>query len=183
MRRRQLRVWFAATLLVAALVHTGTVRVLPHMLTTRALAGIGASNVMHYRGPLNAASRTMPRPNPDMLYAFCPFDLSKGPVRLTAHVPHATFWSISAYDAAANNFFVRTDRQIGGDSIAVAVMQRGQTFPSLGDATERAILISPTRRGLFLVRLLIDDHANLAALQAIQQQAVCGTIGGPAAPG
>lgn len=169
--------WVAATLMVAALVYTGTVLALPHVLMARALARFGATNVMHYSERPNASSRTVVRPNPDMLYAVCPFDLSKGPVKLTALVPHSTYWSISAYDAATNNLFVRDDQQIAGDSIAVVALRRGMKLPPLGGATVQAILISPTRRGLFLVRLFIDDEAHLTALQAIQRKATCGAIG------
>jgi len=183
MRRNPWTLWIAATLVVAALVHTATVRALPSVLMARALARVGASNVMHYSGPANASSRSLVRPNPDMLYAVCRFDLSTGPVRLTAHVAHSTYWSVSAYDAATNNFFVRNDRQIGGDSIEIVALRRGMKLPPLGAATERAILIAPTERGLFMVRLLIDDDAHLAALQAIQHQATCGAVGRPGGPG
>ena len=183
MKRNPWTLWIAATLIVAALVHTGTVRALPPALMARALTRVGASNVMHYSGPANASSRTFVRPNPDMLYAACRFDLSGGPVRLTAHVAHSTYWSVSAYDAATNNFFARNDRQIAGDSIEIVALRRGMKLPPLGGATERAILIAPTERGLFLVRLLIDDDAHLAALQAIQHQATCGAVGRSGAPG
>ncbi len=183
MTRNRWFLWLAATLMVAALVHMGTVRALPRVVMARALARIGPSNVMHYSERPNASSRLVVRPNPDMLSAFCPFDLSKGPVKLTAHVPHTTYWSVSAYDAATNNFFARDDRQIAGDSIEVVALRRGMKLPPLGGAPEQAILISPTERGLFLVRLLIDDDAQLAALQVIQRQATCGTVGRPGGSG
>ena len=183
MRRNPRTLWIAATLMAAALVHTGTVRALPRFLMTRALTRVGASNVMHYSGPAIASSRTFARPNPDMLYAVCRFDLSRGPVKLTAHVAHSTYWSVMAYDAATNNFFARNDRQIAGDSIEIVALRRGMKMPPLGGATERAILIAPTERGLFMVRLLIDDDAHVAALQAIQHQATCGAVGTPGRPG
>ena len=183
MRRTPWTLWIAVTLMVAALVHTGTVRALPRVLMARALTRVGARNVMHYSGPANASSRTFVRPNPDMLYAVCRFDLSSGPVKLTAHVAHSTYWSVFAYDAATNIFFARNDRQIAGDSIEIVALRRGMKLPSLGGATERAILIAPTERGLFMIRLLIDNDAHLAALQAIQHQAMCGALGTPAGPG
>jgi uncharacterized membrane protein len=183
MRRNRWILWLAATLIVAAMVHMASLQALPRVMMARALARIGPSNVMHYSERPNASSRVVVRPNPDMLSAFCPFDLSKGPVKLTARVPHSTYWSVSAYDAATNNFFVRDDRQIAGDSIEVVVLRRGMRLPPLGGAPEQAILISPTERGLFLVRVLIDDDAHIAALQAIQHQAACGTVGTPGGSG
>lgn len=175
--------WLGATLMVAALVHMGSVRALPRIAMARALARIGPSNVMHYSERPNASSRLIVRPNPDMLSAFCPFDLSKGPVKLIARVAHSTYWSVSAYDAATNNFFVRDDQQIAGNAIEVVALRRGMRLPPLGGAPEQAILISPTKRGLFLVRLLIDDDAHSAALQAIQHQTTCGTVAMPGGSG
>jgi uncharacterized membrane protein len=175
--------WLGATLMVAALVHMGSVRVLPRIAMARALARIGPSNVMHYSERPNASSRLVVRPNPDMLSAFCPFDLSKGPVKLIARVAHSTYWSVSAYDAATNNFFVRDDQQIAGNAIEVVALRRGMRLPPLGGAPEQAILISPTERGLFLVRLLIDDDAHSAVLQAIQHQTTCGTVAMPGGSG
>jgi uncharacterized membrane protein len=183
MRRNLWTLWVAAAMMLAAVVHAGTLLALPRVLMARALARMGPSNVMHYSGRPNASSRTVTRPNPDMLYAACPFDLSKGPVKLTARVSHSTYWSVSAYDAATNNFFTRGEPQIAGASIEIVALRRGMKLPPLGGATEQAILISPTERGLFLVRLLIDDDTHLAAFQAIQHQATCETVGRPGSPG
>jgi uncharacterized membrane protein len=168
--------WIAATLLVAAVVHMGSLHVLPHFVMARALTKLGASNTMHPGHRPDASSRAVVRPSPDLLYAACPFDLSKGPLRVTAVVPHETYWSISAFDSATNNFFVRNDRQIAGDSLEVLLMRRGQAWPPLGNALERVLLISPTTKGLILVRTLIDDDRNVPALEGMLQRSKCETV-------
>ena len=79
-------------------------------------------------------SRGVVRPSPDLLYSACPFDLSKGPLKITAHVPHSTYWSVSGFDAATNNFFVRDDQQIAGDSIEIIALRPGMALPPLDNA-------------------------------------------------
>jgi uncharacterized membrane protein len=178
MSGRQWLAWSAATLAVAGLVHLVTLNALPRLIMARVLTRIGAANTMHFSQRPDATSRRVVQPSPDLLYAACPFDLAKGPLRLTARVPHRTYWSVSAFDANTNNFFVRNDRQIEGDAIEIIALPRGMAPP---DESGRApvILVPPTETGLFLVRLLIDDERDLPQLARIQHQADCATIAAP----
>ncbi|MGA3003824.1 MAG: DUF1254 domain-containing protein [Acetobacteraceae bacterium] len=179
MTRREWTVCLAAALAVASLVFTGTIRVLPRLIEARALARFGAPNTMHFAERPDASTRRVVRPSPDLLYAVCPFDLANGPLRLTANVPHSTYWSVSAFDAVTNNFFVRDDRQIAGDSIEIIAIRRGMALPPLGNTPDRVVLFAPTERGLFLIRLLINDETQLTALDAIRRQASCEIVVSP----
>jgi uncharacterized membrane protein len=175
MRRHAWTGWIAATIVVAAIVPVGTVHELPHLIMARTLARIGPPNTMHFGSRPDAATRTVVRPSPDLLYSACPFDLSKGPLQVTARVPHSTYWSVAAFDAATNNFFVRDDEQISGSSIEIIALRPDMTPPP-GGFPRRIILFAPTEKGLFLFRLLINDDKNLANLTAIQHQASCQTV-------
>jgi uncharacterized membrane protein len=168
--------WLAATLAVAALVHLATLYALPRRIMARTLARMGPPNTMRFAKRPDETSRGVVRPSPDILYSACPFDLSKGPLKLTARVPHSTYWSVSAFDAATNNFFVRNDLQTAGDSIEILAVRPGMALPPLDTATDRVILFAPTTKGLFLIRMVIDDDKNLPALDALRRQAACETV-------
>ena len=176
MSRREWVLWSVATLAVAAAVHVGTLYALPRRIMARAVTRMGSPNTMHFGERPNETSRTVVRPSPDFLYSACPFDLSKGPLKITAPVPHSTYWSVSAFDAATNNFFVRNDQQIAGNSIEIIALRPGMALPPLDNAPERVILFAPTDHGLFLIRFLINDEKQLAALDAIRHQAACETV-------
>jgi uncharacterized membrane protein len=176
LRARRLGSWLAATLAIALLVHFGTLYALPRLVMRRALRTVGEPNSMHFGTRPTAASRMVVRPSPDILYASCPFDLSSGPLRVTASVPHSTYWSVSAFDAATNNFFVRNDREVTGDSIELLLVQRGQTLPLSDNALQRVIVFAPSKRGLLLFRTVIDDDRHLSALEALQRQNRCETV-------
>lgn len=174
-RARDLGSWLAATLAIALLVHFGTLYALPRLVMRRALRVMGEPNAMHFGTRPTAASRVVVRPSPDILYASCPFDLSSGPLRVTASVPHSTYWSVSAFDAATNNFFVRNDREVTGDSLELLLLQRGQTLPLSDNALQRVIVFAPSKRGLLLFRTVIDDNQHLSALEALQRHDRCAT--------
>lgn len=176
MNRREWTGWIGATFVVAMLVHLVVLHELPRYIMARTLARIGPPNAMYFGRRPDATFHLVVRPSPDLLYAACPFDLSKGPLRVTARVPHSTYWSVSAFDSATNNFFVRNDQQITGNAIEIIALRRGMTLPSPGNAPEHVILFAPTTTGLFLFRLLINDETSLAALNTIRYQAACETV-------
>lgn len=168
--------WIAATLVVAMLVHLGTLHELPRYIMARTLAQMGPPNAMYFGKQPDATSRRVVRPSPDLLYAACPFDLSKGPLRVTAPVPHSTYWSVSAFDAATNNFFVRNDQQIRADAIEITALRHDMTLSSASNAPEHVILFAPTTTGLVLFRVLVNADASPAALDVIRHQAYCETV-------
>lgn len=179
MTGREWSMWLSATLAVAALTFTGLIQVLPRLIEARALARFGTPNIMHFEPFSDAGSGSAVRPSPDLLTAACPFDLTNGPVRVTAPVPHSTYWSISGYDAAANSFFVRDDQQIAGDTIEIIALRRGMKLPPLGDIPDRVIVFAPGETGLFLLRYLIPNETNMAAIDATRRQATCGAAAAP----
>jgi uncharacterized membrane protein len=175
-RQNEWTMWIAATLAVAVVVHVVTISAIPRLITARTLRRMGPPNTIHFAGRANETSRGVVRPSPDLLYSACPFDLSKGPLKITAHVPHSTYWSVSGFDAATNNFFVRNDQQISGDSIEIIALRPGTQLPPLDAAPERVIVFAPTNKGLFLFRLLINDEKQQSALDALRRQASCETV-------
>ncbi len=168
--------WIAATILVAMLVHLGSLYLLPRVVMMGALNRLGAANTMQVGKRPTAASRAIVRPSPDIVYAACPYDLSKGPLRVTSPVIHTSYWSVSAFDANTNNFFVKNDQQAIGESIELILVEHGQALPKLGNALERVILFSPSEKGLILIRTVIDDDKHLPAIEAALHQASCGTV-------
>ena len=175
-RRERTMMWIAATLAVAVLVHVATISAIPRRIMARTLRRMGSPNTIHFAKRPDETSRTVVRPSPDLLYSACPFDLSKGPLKITASVPHSTYWSVSGFDAATNNFFVRNDQQISGDSIEIIALRPGMPLPPLDAAPERVIVFAPTNKGLFLFRLLINDEKQQPALDALRRQASCETV-------
>ena len=162
--------WLVFTLVIAVIVHAVTPIALPHLIMSRAMSKMGGFNTIHNGRRVDETSRGVVRPSPDLLYSSCPYDLSAGPLHVHAPVPPGTYWSVSAFDADTNNYFVRNDRHAGG-VVDFFVVRGGGGRPQ--PASE--IVQSPTQRGLLLFRTLINDEGRFAAIDAARRMATCVT--------
>jgi len=168
--------WFAATLVIALAVHLASIVLIPHVVMDRTLGLMTRNadfNTMRFTPRPTSVSRAIVRPSPDLLYSTCPYDLSRGPLLVWARVPHGTYWSVSAFAANTDNFFVRNDRQASkGEVRFVLLAPDAKAAP---DANGAIRVRSPTTRGLVLIRTLINDDANLSEIDAERRQARCDT--------
>jgi len=176
--------WITLTLAVAAVTHLASVHYLPHIVMSRAMAQMGSVNAMHHGARATAEKHGVVRPSPDLLYSVCPFDLSKGPMRVVAPPVAGTYWSLSLFDAETNNFFVVNDRQ-EKDGVDFFIYAKG-AMPHLikyqvsiepGQPMPKArFLESPTVRGLAVMRTLVNDEKNFAAIDAARKRAKCAVL-------
>ncbi len=113
----------------------------------------------------DASARTVVRPSPDLLYTACVFDLSAGPLRITAPV-QTSYVSISGFGDNTDNFFALNDHSVvvssDGQKRFDIVLTRDANVSVPPGA--RAI-VAPSTRGLILFRSLITDEAALPSLQ------------------
>jgi uncharacterized membrane protein len=121
-------------------------------------------------------SRAIVRPSPDLAYSSCPFDLAKGPVAITVPAIPARYWSLSVFQANTDVAFVRNNVDSDGGPIAVTIAQAGQATPP-GVPVVRVA----GAEGVALIRVLVDDRAAFAAIDAVRRTATCGPISSPPA--
>lgn len=130
-----------------------------------AKAGINAM----YAAPLATdRARAIVRPSPDLAYSSCPFDLSKGPVLVDIRPIPAPYWSLSVFDSRTDIAFVRNN--IGGENqpIRIAIARPGQPVPD----GMQAVRVSGYR-GVALLRVLVQDRAAFAPIDAARRIASC----------
>jgi uncharacterized membrane protein len=118
-----------------------------------------AANRAYFPPMTTADSRSIVMPSPDLLYATCVYDLADGPLRIKANPALDSYWSIALYSAASDNWFVVNDRTAAARPVDLVVVERGATR-SIGAASSAAVLESPSRRGLALMRVLAGDYAS-----------------------
>lgn len=173
---RRVLPWLLAALLGAVVVHVLTIRLLPWALMRYAM-GIMAyergRNVAVHAPRVDETSRAVVRPSPDLLYSACAFDVSDGPVRITADVPPDTYWSVSMFAANTDNFFVVSDRQAtaGRVDLVIAAPGAAVTLP------EGAVRVdAPTSRGAVIERTLVIDEARFPELDAVRRRFTCAPL-------
>ncbi len=147
----------------------------PYVVMDRAMKGIsaraGGYNRMAKAPPATPEARSVVRPSPDLLYSICAYDLSDGPVEARAGATDG-YVSISFYDAATNNYRTvrRNDDASSRDSLVISL--EGAATPESGGNT----IISPTRRGVVLIRRRISSPALREAALAAQKDDVCAAV-------
>lgn len=169
--------WLIAVVVVAALSHGALLYFGPSLIMSRAIgriADIVGMNAMAYPPRPNADNDTVVRSSPDLLYNACAYDVSEKPLLLTAEVPPGTYWSAAFYDLNTNNYRVINDRQATTGGIRVLVTQAGA--PSADAPAGAETIASPTTRGLVLIRTLVNDEANFAAINEARKQAKCRSL-------
>jgi uncharacterized membrane protein len=166
--------WIAATLLVAVVVHGASVLLLPRFIMFRTMAAISKSagiNAALQAPRPTSRSRGVVRPSPDLLYSICVYDLSEAGGAIEVHTKDMpeTYWSVSVFDANTDNFYALNDRQAKNGAADFVLVAPGM---SAGGGRLPPVL-SPTNRGIVLFRTLVNDEANLAAIDAARHHAGC----------
>jgi uncharacterized membrane protein len=176
MRVRRLLPWVIAALLGAVVVHALTIRLLP-----RAIMRVTMGMMKYENGPnhevhqarVDATQRAVVRPSPDLLYSACAFDVSDGPVRVTADVPPDTYWSVSMFSDQTDNFFVVSDRQATDGHVDLVLALPG-TPVDLPPGARR--VDTPSARGAILERTLVIDEGRFAELDAVRRRFTCAPL-------
>ncbi|MBX3505176.1 MAG: DUF1254 domain-containing protein [Parvibaculum sp.] len=164
--------WIAGSIALAAVFHILTVFVLPYGIMNRAMAGIsaqaGGDNKAVYPERATADTRGIVRPSPDLLYTACVYDVSDRPVRLTSPVPD-TYWSLSAFAANTDNFFVVNDRSVRGNRIEIILAANENADTPRGVP----LVVAPSTRGIVLFRSLVPNEDAAIEVDQLRRQANC----------
>jgi uncharacterized membrane protein len=154
------------TLAIAIIMHVVTLIAVPIVIMNSAMAKYPANQLMK-GSKTNSESRNVVRPSPDLVYSIVSYDVSKEPIRLTAKVPTDTYWSVSCFQANTDNFFVINDRQVKSNPVEILLGKQGMQYPDAGTAQ---VVLSPTNRGVLLVRHLLTSDDKFQDLVNIQEQ-------------
>jgi uncharacterized membrane protein len=154
----------------------GTLAAAPFALMRLAEAKIaGRTPINHFTHlpPVRAERQFVVRPSPDLLYSTCPYDLTAGPLEVTAVPVPGRYSSISVFDARTDVAFVRNDEQMAGQPMRVVLAMEGQAVPA-GTETVRVRYAT----GIVLQRVLLADPSEAARVDPIRSKAQCRTLAG-----
>ena len=177
---RRLWLYRIATLLsTVVLAHLLTVWAAPRLIMQVLMNGpmaqqMNMRNQAAFPPPVNAQSRSVVMPSPDLLYSVCVFDLTDGPVRVRASPQLPAYWSIALYSANSDNFFVRNDRQAQGAAIDLWLVPAGGAKGPTPVPQGAQVVVSPSATGFLLMRVLASDYqADQAKLESARRTLRC----------
>ncbi len=167
----------------AILAHALYVRQIPTGETERNLEQIqrarpSAKTNRIFHGKLRVAGKdTVVRDNPDTVTSFADYDVSQTPVRMHCVIPSGgNYWSVSFFAMNTDNFYVVNDRTAPAPAFDLVIVREGSDYKAKPNEN---VLISPSNRGVIIVRMIVtdrDDAAQLGKLAEEQRQTTLGPI-------
>ena len=115
--------------LLGLAIHLVVILLLPGLASNNVatrLAALGQVNKVVTLDPVQPGAANPLRLDPEMSYAICRLDLTKGPGELTGTLP-VSFWSVSVYDRTGAVLYSTTNRDGIGQSLDVGVFDAAQT--------------------------------------------------------
>ncbi len=174
--------WLLVTftgIVLGGIVHLATVLYLPRTATNDAYSRLSPMAPVNIMVPLpqpTPENAVVPYMDPAFAAAVCRYDLSRGPIKLTAPVSQA-YTSVSFYERFGAAYYAITDRAAGRRVIELDLMTATQRALVPEDeevtAADRLIVESPTLTGLIVVRALLPERNLLPMAQRAVASARC----------
>lgn len=174
-----LRKYVWAVLISAVLTHLAIIYAVPNVLMNVAISRLSDMGLNRWQvAPrVTEQSRTIVRPSPDFAYSACTYDLSRGPLVISA-APWREYWSLSLYAGNSDNFFVIDDREAHYGA-EITLVQRGRAHPEGASM----VVESPSARGIALIRRLAPTPEEYSAAAQVAREDVCASVASLAATG
>lgn len=168
---------FAAAVLLGGIVHICAVLAVPGMSSGHAY------QLLHDRLPPNRMVVLLPQtPDrqilpyfpPDAVYAMCRYDLSGGPVAVTAVVADAG-WALSLHTPQGANFYVLPGQRLRHTEVTLLVALSGEDAASVPEPESPVDthITSPTAEGLIVLRAPLRGLAWRGKTEATLRRATC----------
>jgi uncharacterized membrane protein len=171
--------WILAAVLLGGIVHLSTVLAMPQAAKQDAysrLAPLTPVNTMVSLSSTKAGAEIMPFMDPAFAAAVCRYDLSDGPLKLTAPVSQA-YTSVTFYTRRSVAFYAINDRAAGRRTIELDLMTAAQHAQVPEDeevtAADRLIIESPTTMGLIVLRALAPEPSLMPMARQALAAATC----------
>lgn len=159
-----LGLWAGLTLLLAAAVHVGVLLAIPYLIGMR-VRSMGEQNTLIHAARPTAEFNPIRRVSPDLIYSIYGYDLSDGPIHVTAPVS-TMYVSVSCYALNTDNFHVKNDQQVDSTFDFVIVGPRTPAPNAPGSEITR----SPTTTGGIIFRYFVGDGSHVEQIEKIRRQ-------------
>jgi uncharacterized membrane protein len=171
--------WLIAGVLLGGIVHLLTVLLLPRTASQDAysrMAPIAPVNAMAPVPEPSPQNAVIPFMDPAFAAAVCRYDLSNGPLKLSAPVSTA-YTSVSFYSRRGVVYYAINDRAAGRRVIELDLMTAAQRNALPDDeevtAADRLIVESPTATGLIVLRALAPEPGLMTVAREALTRARC----------
>ena len=171
--------WVLAAVLLGGIVHLSTLLAMPQAAKQDAYSRLVQLTPVNAMAPLAASkpgAEIMPFMDPAFAAAVCRYDLSDGPLKLTAPISQA-YTSVTFYTRRSVAFYAINDRAAGRRTIELDLMTAAQHAQVPEDeevtAADRLIIESPTTMGLIVLRAMAPEPSLMPMARQALAAATC----------
>ncbi len=169
-------------LVCGGIIHIAATLIVPNFASGSGIARIAGAlpvNRMRVLPPATAETQLLPFTSPDMRLAVCRYDVSDGPVNISAVLPEKG-WSLSLYTMNGDNFYIVPAQELVQSDVKFQLVLQSERFLGLfhvGRPIEAAgsQIAVPQPQGLMVVRAPLRGRAYQSETEAYLQRARCGT--------
>jgi uncharacterized membrane protein len=175
--------WILAVALLVTAVHLAYVLFIPKLEMGRLLtAGSSQEGANRFTVlPERDAVLILGQQSQAFVQGICVFDLGNGPVHVKLETPQS-YWMANVYSRSGDNIYSLNDRQISEVPFSIVIERQKSTLfgedPEEQAAQDVAFKVA-TRdsRGLFVVRVFVQDPAYRARITRILGRSTCRSAG------
>ena len=177
--------WFAVllALIIAGLIHIATVLGLPQIAPRNAwtrLSSLAEPNKLVVLPAASPAHQSLPLMAPDMRYAFCRFDVTKGPVRISTQIMDE-LWIIAFYRPNGANFYTISGGDINREKIEIIISTESNALldtetDALYDSEDVVVVTAPENTGLTVIRVPLAGVSYAKRAEKALRQATCDRV-------
>ena len=172
---------YLTALVLAIVVHISVVLLLPELSHSSAYRQLSARlpvNTIEILPHVTAGNQPLPYMTPDMRYAACRFDLSAGPVAVSAYVIDRS-WMLALYSSDGANVSTISGKTLQAGRISFLLVPDGDRLYSgilgeSGSAIAKATKVKfPSKTGLLVISVPQQGTAYATNVEAALRQARC----------
>lgn len=174
--------WLTLVLALVAggVIHIVATLVVPKLATATAWHRIGASlpaNRMMVMPPATPTTQVLPFIGPDVRMAVCRFDVSNGPVSISATLPDRG-WTLGLYTPSGDNFYAIPAQDFRRTEIRFVLSPPAEKFLGMFDwgrptDTTGGTITVPALQGLVMLRAPMRGRAYTSETEAVLARAQC----------
>ena len=177
--------WFAIILavIIAGLIHIATVLGLPQIAPRNAwnrLSSLAEPNKLVVLPAASPAHQSLPLMAPDMRYAFCRYDVARGPVRISTRIIDE-LWMIAFYRPSGANFYTISGGDINREKIEIIISTESNALldtetDALYDSDDVVVVTAPENSGLAVIRVPLAGVSYAERAEQALRQARCDRV-------
>lgn len=167
-------------LVAGGIIHISATLMMPQLATASSVQRLADQlplNRMRVLPPSTAGSQLLPFIGPDVRMAVCRYDVTDGPIKVTAVLPDKG-WTVSLYTLQGDNFYALPSQDFRRLEVGFQLVPQAERYLSIfslgrSAETNASQVAVPQMQGLIVIRAPLHGRAFQSEAEALLSRAQC----------